>query len=240
MSIHQPVVGLVLALSLCASACSVQSAVPAVPVGSPSPTTGDPIVAPSPTPRPEIEAHWTADFSLELDDTWSLRECEGDAPDICVERDGEIVGNLELSEYPLDEAEKEQAPADVARTRAQGFLDFFSGDRAEGCPDFQFVADPVDLTMVGGQPGARTGFRLLDATGRTVERVTTHYAVHDGALFLVNTDAYALDGGCLDQSEVDLQFTPDVLQGFEPYVDRLVSATTLPAPSLKPDPEEPK
>lgn len=210
-----------------ASACADGG--PATPAPTPA---SPPSHAPAPTPT-ETEpgaapsaGEWTDRFSLTLVDGWSLSECPGDAADICVRRDGEIVGNLELAEYPLEDASAD--PLDVVQRHAEDFLRFFADDRARGCADFEFVADPVAEATVGGASGVKTGFRLVAGDGRVVERVITHYVVHDGALFLVNTDAYAVEGGCLDQSEVDLEFEPEVLADFEAHVDAIVAATPLP------------
>lgn len=203
----------------------VATACGTVPVASPAPP-------PAPTPSPTrtvaapVVGAWTDAFSLRLDGGWILSECLGDAADICVRRDSEIVGNLELAEYPLDDEDED--PVEVARGRAEDFLRVFSEDRGRGCADFEFLPDAVQPATVGGKPGVRTGFTLLAADGRTVERVITHYVVHDGALFLVNTDAYVHAGGCLDQSDVDLEFEPDVLADLEPHLDAIVAGTPLP------------
>lgn len=83
--------------------------------------------------------------------------------------------------------------------------------------------------MIGGRPGARSGFTLQDSRGNVVERVVNHFVKRGDTMTLVNTDAYTTEGGCLPPSDGDLSFTPEDLETFEPYLDRLVADTPLPS-----------
>lgn len=216
-------------LALGGACATAPAAVPTPPAATPSPDAPSDPEPVRPVPA-ELAGHWTDEFTVGPGGGWTLGACEGDAPDICVFRDGELVGNLELAEYPIDEPSG--APLEIAEGRAESFLEFFADDRAKGCADFEFVADPIEEVAVGGVPGVKTGFRLVAQDGTVVERVINHFVVHDGVLFLVNTDAYVTDGGCLDPSETALEFEPDVLAEFEEHVDRIIADTLLPDATL--------
>lgn len=220
--------GLLAGLAVALAGCSTTDDAAARP--SPSPTEHD---APEPSPSPsehDLAVDWTGAFDVALPDGWSLRDCEGDRLDVCV-GDGEVtLGDVELLQgYPLDEAQVAQEEAVVLTELADGFLEDFRQDRADGCPDFEFVADEVRDVTVGGQPGKRAAFRLLDRDGATVEHVVNHFTLQGGTYAIVNTDAYVAEGGCLGVSEYDLSFAPRDLATFERHLDDLVAGSPLPA-----------
>lgn len=201
---------------------------------SPSPTdTEQSTPSPSPSPSPDagsFAVDWTGSFALSLPNGWSVQDCEGDRLDACVYDGDVMLGDVELlSGYPLDERQTGQAEATVLAELASGFLEHFREDRAAGCPDFDFVADDVRDATVGGQPAKRAAFSLLDSNGQVVERVINHFTLQGDSYAIVNTDAYATEGGCLGPSEYDASFTPANLATMEEYLDRLVEESPLPA-----------
>lgn len=174
-----------------------------------------------------LAVDWQTSFETALPNGWVIRDCEGDRLNVCVHDGNELVGDIELNPgYPLDEDDVGDDPRSVARRLASDMVTHFRADRSEGCPAFTFAADPVTDVIIDGRPGARGGFRLTDATGRVVERVINHYLVVGGKFAIVNTDAYVPSGGCLGRTEYDPTFEPEVLAELEPYLDRLLVATS--------------
>lgn len=217
---------LVIAVSL--GACTGGDPIAQPPPAAPSPG-GEPTETPSPSPTErDLAVRWTGAFELALPNGWTVRDCEGDRTHVCVHDGGGLLGDVELlTGYPLDEAQKEREPATVLDQLAEGFLTHFREDRAAGCPDFAFVADDVQEVTVGGQPGARASFSLVDGDGRTVERVVNHFTLHGDGYAIVNTDAYVETGGCLGPSEYDPSFSPEDLASLEEHLDRIVADSPL-------------
>jgi hypothetical protein len=169
-------------------------------------------------------------FEIVLPSGWLLRDCLGERPTMCVWDGEQLLGDVELATgYPLDPHEGGLGEAEILTGRAASFLEHFRADRADGCEGFAFEADDITDATVGGKPAVRTGFTLWSADGVVVERVVNHFLMHEGLLALVNTDAYALEGGCLPPSDVDASFSPGALLRFEEYLDRLVADTPVPA-----------
>jgi hypothetical protein len=206
-------------------------------LGTVEPAPVAPDVAPT-DPEPEDGAtgdsivgtpSWTDPFEITLPTGWTLRDCEGKRPHLCV-WDGEaFLGDIEIAGgYPLDPGEEDMTPEALLTARAEAFLEHFGRDRAEGCPGFSFTGDPVAGASMAGIPAVRTGFTLRAEDGLVVERVVNHYALHEGEVWLVNTDAYATDGGCLGPSETDPSFPPDAMTAIERFLDDVVLRTPMP------------
>jgi hypothetical protein len=177
-----------------------------------------------------LAGSYTDAFALTLPTGWTLRDCLGERPTMCVWDGATLLGDIELAEgYPLDPHEDGLTDAALLTGRAVSFLDHFRADRSQGCQGFTFEADEVTDATVGGVPAVRTGFTLWSADGVVVERVVSHYLVRDGLVALVSTDAYAAEGGCLPPSDGDDSFAPHDLLRFEPVLDRVVADTPLPS-----------
>ena len=224
--------GILTAGAVILSACTgaEPTAQPSPSPAAPSPAD-EPPVPPSPTPNDdeELTVLWTGAFELPLPNGWTVRDCDGDRTHVCVHDGDELLGDIELlAGYPLDTAQQEQEPAALLDELTEGFLAHFREDRTTGCPDFTFVADEVRPVTVGGQPGARAAFSLVDDDGRVVERVVNHFTVRGDTYAIVNTDAYVAEGGCLGPSEYDPSFSPDDLASLEEHLDRIVADSPLP------------
>ena len=231
MSVRIPLLALafVLAFAACSRTPDDVTAEPPPSPADPSPTTPDPSGSPAGGP---FAMDWHGPFELTLPNGWTVRDCEGDRTDACVDADGEFLGDLELlTGYPLTEDQAAAEAGAVLAGLADDFLAHFEEDRASGCPGFTFVADEVRDVAVGGQPGKRAAFSLRDAGGTVVERVVNHFTLQDGTYAIVNTDAYVTEGGCLGPSETDASFVPSDLATLEPHLDRLVAETDLSTPS---------
>lgn len=221
---------LIAAIVLPLAACSVTGDATAGPPPSPAPSPGEAAPpAPGPTtPRGEgsFVMDWEGPFGLTLPNGWTVRDCEGGRADACVYAGDDLLGDIELlTDYPLDDDQRDAEGAVVLAELADGFLAHFAEDRAAGCAGFTFVADEVRDVTVGGLPGKRASFSLLDADGVVVERVINHFVLPGDTYAIVNTDAYVVAGGCLGPSETDTSFVPDDLAALEPYLDRLVAET---------------
>jgi hypothetical protein len=203
--------------------------------GTPPPTEDAQADDPSEVADPSEEAEpiagsYTEPFSVALANGWTLRDCLGERPTMCL-WDGEtFVGDVELADgYPLDPHEDGLTDAEILAGRAESFLEHFREDRGAGCEGFAFEADEVTDATVAGQPAVRAAFTLRSADGTPVERVVNHFLRHGDGIALVTTDAYAAEGGCLPPSDVDASFLPEDLLRFEGDLDRIVAATPLPA-----------
>ena len=167
---------------------------------------------------------WTGTFETGLPNGWMVRDCEGDRTNVCVYDGDDFLGDIELvAGYPLESGDEARDPQIVAQEAAADMVTHFRADRAQGCATFTFEAEPVSEAVVGGEPGARSGFTLTDNSGRVVERVINYYAIVGDQMSIINTDAYVEEGGCLGPSETDPSFTPDNLAQLEPHLDNLIA-----------------
>lgn len=209
-----------------AAACGTSQATP--PSDPAAPPAGE---------LPPIQASWTDDtLEVILDNGWTIRSCEGDAPLLCVLDGDRLLGDIELAEYPAEgDLTGAEDLAAALRARGRDFLRSMEEDREIGCPDFAFQeVDVRDATVAGGL-AVRTGFVLRDAGGREVERVVIYVTLHEGAMWVVNASAYRGDGGCLSPEQ---DFAPADLEAFEPHLDALVRGTPLPEFAPAPAPRD--
>ena len=225
-------VAVVLLAALFVGACS-----PATAPADPSPTVApsdSPTPSQSPSEQPSDAPTYVVDWGpdaapVDLGDGWTVRDCEGDAPLLCVDRDGELVGTLALSSFePTEDLAAADTPeelTDALRAFAESLEDGVVQDRAAGCgADYVVEHEPVAVVTMSGQPGVRYGFRGIQDEAVT-EFVLSYATVADGRLWIVVAEA-ATDDGCM-ASEFDL-FTPDDLATFLPRLDAVVAGTVLP------------
>ena len=217
----------VLALGLAAvsllSACAASDSPAATPAPPPerAPTT-------QPLPEPPIVVSWSGPFDARLPNGWTVGDCEGTRPHVCVRDGSRLLGDIELvAGYPLDAADRALSPDRIAVAWATRMIEHFRVDRADGCPDFRFTASEVVPVTVAGRPGARGGFTLTDGAGRVVEKVVNHYLASADSVAIINTDAYARTGGCLGPAEADPSFVPEDLDSLLSHLDRLVAASPI-------------
>ena len=151
------------------------------------------------------------------DDGPDIRFCEGEAPLLCVERDGTHLGVIELASYPAD-------GIDDLAAWARAFYETMAADRSAGCdPAIEVVGDDPVRAMFAGHDGIRYGYTAT-IDGRPVERVLAHAAVVDGTLWLLTANALA-DESCLArESELPI----DVMADLEPVLAGLAHGSELP------------
>lgn len=227
----RPVVVLLLAALLVGACTATTAPEDPTPTVSPSdsPSSSQP-PSEEPSDAPSFVVDWSPDAApVDLGDGWTVRDCEGDAPLLCVDRDGELVGTLALSSFePTEDLAAADTPeelTDALRAFAESLEDGVVQDRAAGCgADYVVEHEPVAVVTMSGQPGVRYGFRGIE-DGAVTEFVLSYATVVDGQLWIVVAEA-ATDDGCM-ASEFDL-FTPDDLATFLPRLDAVVAGTVLP------------
>lgn len=198
---------IVAAFAVLSGACGTDADEPSAAPSSAPPTS---TTAPGAEP---IAVSWTGTAEVALPNGWTVRDCEGDRPHVCVYDGTAFLGDIELvAGYPLDPDGDKGTPRAVALAWARRMIDDFRADRARGCAAFTFAPLEVSEATVGGRPGARGGFTLADSGGRVVEHVINHYVVVDGRMTIVNADAYAATGGCLPPAEDSPSFAPEHLR----------------------------
>jgi hypothetical protein len=197
------------------------------PVSTPSPTPPGAPSSEEPTPEPTdawpvMVVDWQRPFHIDLPNGWVLRDCEGEAPLVCVADGDRHVGAIELGAYPAPDGVEQDVLAHLL-AHATTFLDDMRADRAAGCPGTTFepiAAEPFD---VGGTPGVRAGFLMRNAAGDVAEHHVLYWAVDAGTQFVITAAAYAEDG-CMERLG---EFAPDNLVTALPAIDRMVQQTPL-------------
>lgn len=221
-----------LVIAVILAACSGAS-----PDAGPSPTPPTPAPTPAPTDGagvPDTDAPIVASWDIgapgvELPDGSVAVHCEGDAPLLCIERDGAAVGLLELFDYELT-PEFEAAAADdldaALRAWADEHLEWVKSDRAAGCGDgYTFEAEPTRSTRLGMLPALQVGFTGTEG-GVVTEHVRLWSTVAGGKRWIVTAQAASPDG-CMASDEL-LVFEPAVMARMLPILDRVVAGTLLP------------
>lgn len=177
----------------------------------PSTTT----TTPRPT-EPPLAVDWNArTVTPSAVGAWTIRFCEGEAPLVCLDRDGENAGGLEVNTFPLasfDDPSLEAIAEDTVRT--------FQADRKDGCgADYLVDADDQRPHAVVGTDGLRYGWTAT-RKGEVVERNLTYAAAKGDTLVLLVAGALG-PGGCLERQH---EFSIEDLEAAEPVLDRLASA----------------
>jgi hypothetical protein len=173
--------------------------------------------------------------SLDLGDGWTVAHCEGEAPLVCVSRDGDLVGVLELFiADPLTYTAFDPAADDETNLRAIGahFVDAFQTDRASGCgADYVVEALEPRTIEMGGNPALAYGFRGTLGDG-TASEYNLQYATlsHGRLIFLVGA-AYD-DGGCPGKDDM-VSFDSATLEAFQPHLEAMLEASSLPGGDLE-------
>lgn len=198
------------------------------------PSAGGPPVASAP-PTEAAEA-LAVDLSpggaaVSLDNGWTVQHCEGDAPFLCVRDSARtVLGTVEYASYPIDDdlaaAVGEGRVLEALEAQATDRHEWVARDRAAGCGEgYEYRGAPVTRTTVGGQPGVRFAFTGV-VDGREVERHRSYSTFHAGQLWILSAPA-SDPAGCM---ATDLaEFAPADLATFEPYLDRVVAGSELPA-----------
>lgn len=182
---------------------------------------------------PSVEFQWGKPFGrARLNDAWTVRDCDGDAPFLCFSSSGGGSGSAELTTYPLSSHRRLQE--DLAeggrqyafRRWAYDHYRTFRKDRTGCRPGYTFHPFRPKPATVAGREGVRFGFAVKNADGTVVERSVTFGTVTKTQVVVVGVEG--LNGrSCLEI--LGPTFTPRALKRMGPYVARLAATGKLPA-----------
>lgn len=168
---------------------------------------------------------------VELEDGWTIQACEGDAPILCVFKDGSAVGGVEALAYPvrtLDWFDPEASPDSNLATLAEEFARVVGADRAEGCGtayDFEpFVTEPF---VLANTHGISFGFIGTMADGAPSEMHLQYATLVEDRIVAIAASAYD-EGGCPGRDELS-GFDTAALTEFRSQLERVLHESPLPA-----------
>lgn len=213
--------------------CTQQGATPvAGPVSEPvsEPVAGPsvPSEPPAPAPAPGPIVDWgDPAVSVALENGWTLRDCEGDAPLRCFHApDGTLAGTLEFDRM---EGRLREAPGSgeaALRAIVAEFASWLVEDRSVGCPGHVTTVAPVELLSVDGRPALIRSHTLEDAGGGVTEQILAVYVADGDDLVLVSVTATE-PGSCTASPEL-IELTPRQLAELAPTVLALIESSALP------------
>ena len=189
---------------------------------SPSPTEPAPAV-----PLDPVDWNDRAGVDIDLPSGWHLAGCEGDAPFLCASTtDGTVAGTIMLVEYPAAGA---PATRQAVEADAADLYRVTEEDRRITCgPDVDLEPDALRAVTVGGEPGYRYGYRLVDETGNVAEQVVLHVVDLGSRRIVVNT-AFSDADGCPGKDPERIEFPIAAFAEIDPYLDQIVGDSVLPA-----------
>ncbi len=169
--------------------------------------------------------------AVELDGGWTVAACEGDAPLLCVARDGAPVGVVEAAAYPLASFPLlDPGAGDAANLRAiaADFVEAMRADRAAGCgTDYGFEPIEPEPFELGDAAGLAYGFTGTRADGAPSELNLQYTAIESGRIVSIVAIAYD-EGGCPGRDDLS-SFDSATLAAFRPHLEAILHATPLPA-----------
>lgn len=220
-------------VAACGSSSGSSSTLPSTSSSTTStvPTTNTTVIQTTTTSTTAIAGtvvDWTdSSKRFELGGGWISYACIGDALQLCIEKDGETIGVVDVSSYSFEQSE------DPLMDFAMGFIEVFREDRAIGCgADYKF--DPIGPSpfLLAGAPALSYGFEGNFADGSPSE-YNLHYAtIQDGRILSVTAIAEE-DTGCLGRDDLS-SFRPGQLKEFRPYLEKILEVTPLPVVEVGP------
>lgn len=208
----------ILVPALLLAACATST-----PVAAPTETAAPTMTAsPSDAPAPSTIDWWTTDEVHDLGGGWTASRCEGDAPLICLEQDGETIGAVEFMAFPIADPPTDD-PVAWLREKADDFAATLVADRAIGCGD-DYVLEFRESGQIGGDgvTWITYSFTGTTAEGKVVEQGIAHLAVDGHVQTVLGANAYD-PGGCMD-TEGSLWTVAD-LSASRGALDRLAGAS---------------
>lgn len=195
--------------------------------------TPEPSPSPSPSttasPGAAVSIDWSARPTdpLALDGGFSVAGCEGDAPFLCISRNGEQAG---LVEYLAFQASSGASLSSLIEDDYRSFTE----DREQTCPpEFEVKTEEPSEAEVGGSEGMRSGYSVVDGDGRTVERYVKYWALEGGMVHLLAAEAQ--EEGTCSPAEGPV-FKDAALKSFEPSFAAIAEGSVFPA-GASPAPE---
>jgi hypothetical protein len=214
------------ALTILASACAGGE-------GSPTTTTPTPTSTIQPTtttPPPSTVFDWDDRAATATVDGWTVGYCEGDAPFLCIEKDGAVVGLIEIFvRDPLTYTAYDPTTTDDTNLRALAadFVEAFEADRPSGC-GAGYLVEAVEPQPFGyaGTDGLVHGFRGTFADGTPSELHLQYAALSHGRLIVLLASAYD-EAGCPGKDDT-ASFDVDTLEEFRPVLEQLLADSPAP------------
>lgn len=188
-----------------------------------APAAGPSTVAPSPPPPPRVD--WATPSTVRLSDRFSLGDCAGDAPLVCVTSGGRVVGALEVLRFPVASlpALAGKAGREALTAHAAAYVASFVEDRRAGCPAGYRVT-PAPARFVAPDVVAY-GFTGTLASGAPSERQVQYAGIRGADLVVLSAPAYEAEG-CLPP-EGD-GFDVATLDALVPLLDAVMARSPLP------------
>lgn len=173
----------------------------------------------------DLEVDWDA-RTVEGDaGEWTVEFCPGEAPFLCVSRDGDLVGSVELGTF--------DAPDGGLDAWVAGHYESLAADRRDTCEDGYAVdGDPPVPNVLGDHDGISYGYTASDGDGTDVERGLGHAAIVGDTLYLLTAHAYT-DGSCVGGAEGEFSDVGAV-EDFAPVLAALAAGSELPEPFHRP------
>lgn len=153
---------------------------------------------------------------------FTIQDPEGDGPLVNVLRDGQVVGTLELSQFPLDAAFNSAQGLEALGAWAEGFYDPVSADRQAAIPGIVFTADDPESDAFGSFCGISYGYSVIDPADEAANELFLGHATFDSTKLYLVTASYneATPGsGFVDEA---------TLQAFAEGFQNLVAALKIP------------
>ncbi|HSJ27943.1 MAG TPA: hypothetical protein VLB67_07005 [Acidimicrobiia bacterium] len=162
-----------------------------------------------------------------LPDGWSVARCEGEAPLLCVSRDGAILGLVEwfiADPYTYTIFDPEAEDETNLRAIAAQFVATFEEDRASGCGT-DYVVEQLEPTAIdlGGTPGLAYGFRGTMGDGTPSELHLQYATLSHERFVLLAAGAYD-EGGCPGKDDL-VSFDSAALADFRPHLEALLASS---------------
>ncbi len=218
------------ALTILASACATAdgSSTTTTPTTTTTTAPTTPPTTEQPTPVPSFD--WDDRDATTTFDGWTVGYCEGDAPFLCVEKDGEVVGVIEIFlRDPLTYTAYDPTTTDETNLRALAadFVEAFEMDRPSGCGAGYLVEavepQPFEYTNTRGLVH---GFRGSFADGTPSELHLQYAALSYGRLISLVASAYN-EAGCPGKDDTT-SFDVDTLEAFRPVLEHLLADSPIP------------
>lgn len=229
-----PIVAVVIGLMLasCASSADPASSTTTTTIGDIPSTSAPP--APQPDPDPGVDApilYWNdSSKSTDLGNGWTATTCSGDAPLLCVSKDGEPVGSLEAIAFPIESFEGLEPGGDPETNLelfAAGFLEAMTTDRVAGC-GADYVIEPIDPEpmVIGNTPGLAFGYTGTLPDGSPSEHNLQYATIVEDMIVSIVAIAYD-DEGCPGRDDLSGFRSPDLI-AFRPYLESALPESALP------------
>lgn len=215
---------LVLLLAACSSGTSGDPRPAATAPASSSPPL-------SPVAVPVVD--WGAiPSSVDLGSGWSAGSCGGDAPYLCIRRDGRVVGTVELFGVPVatydlpgfEEALGRSDHLGALRILVADYYTVVKQDRLAGFgAGYAVETEEPEKVDVSGGDGLRYGFTGT-AGGAVDEQSRSYVTIRDGEVWTQAAGAVSPSS----MADGEIQFTAEQLAELAPLLDRVVARTVLP------------